>query len=67
MRRELPGGYELDDDPARLDLDAIWDFLSSEAYWGTDRSRDVVEGQVRDAARTISLYQGVARSGSHAW
>jgi GNAT superfamily N-acetyltransferase len=56
VRRELPGGYELDDDPARLDLDAIWDFLSSEAYWGSDRSRDVVERQVREAARTIGLY-----------
>jgi GNAT superfamily N-acetyltransferase len=58
VRRELPGGYELDDDPARLDLDAIWDFLSTEAYWGRDRSRDVLERQVRDAARTIGLYQG---------
>lgn len=56
MRRGLPGGYELDDDPGRLDLDAIWDFLSNEAYWGTDRSRDVVERQVREAARTIGLY-----------
>ena len=56
MRRELPGGYELDDDRARLDLDAIWDFLSTEAYWGRDRSRDVVERQVREAARTIGLY-----------
>ena len=52
MRRQVPGGYELDDDPARLDLDAIWDFLSTEAYWGTDRSRDVIERQVRDAAQT---------------
>src|SRR4029453_14110052 len=58
VRRELPGGYELDDDPARLDLDAIWDFLSTEAYWGRYRSRDVLERQVRDAARTIGLYQG---------
>ena len=56
MRRELPGGYELDDDPSRLDLEAIWDFLSTEAYWGTDRSRDVVERQVREAARTVGLY-----------
>jgi GNAT superfamily N-acetyltransferase len=56
VRHELPGGYQLDDDPARLDLEAIWDFLSTEAYWGTDRSRDVVERQVREAARTIGLY-----------
>ena len=56
MRRELPGGYELDDDSARLDLEAIWDFLSNEAYWGTDRSRDVVERQVREASRTVGLF-----------
>jgi GNAT superfamily N-acetyltransferase len=56
VRRELPGGYELDDDSARLDLEAIWDFLSTEAYWGTDRSRDVVERQVREAARTVGLF-----------
>jgi GNAT superfamily N-acetyltransferase len=56
VRRELLGGYELDDDPARLDPDAIWDFLSTEAYWGTERSRDVVERQVREAARTVGLY-----------
>jgi GNAT superfamily N-acetyltransferase len=56
VRRELPGGYELDDDPARLDLEAIWDFLSTEAYWGTDRSRDVVERQVREAARAVGLF-----------
>jgi hypothetical protein len=67
VRREVPGGYELDDDPARLDLDAIWDFLSTEAYWGRDRSRDVVERQVRDAARTIGCTRGVGRSGSRAW
>ena len=56
MRRELPGGFELDDDPARLDLDAIWDFLSTEAYWGTERSREAVEQQIREAARVVGLY-----------
>jgi RNAse (barnase) inhibitor barstar len=38
VRRELSDGFELDDDPARVDLDAVWDFLSTEAYWGRDRS-----------------------------
>lgn len=33
-RRALPGGFELDDDPSRLDLDAIFAFLSTESYWG---------------------------------
>ena len=58
MRRELPDGFELDDDPARLDPDAIWAFLSTEAYWGRDRSRDVVERQVAEASRVIGLYRG---------
>jgi len=35
----------VDDDPARVDLDAVWGFLSTEAYWGRDRPRDVVERQ----------------------
>jgi GNAT superfamily N-acetyltransferase len=56
VKRELPDGYELDDDPSRLDLDAIWAFLSAEAYWGTDRSRETVELQVRAATRTVGLY-----------
>jgi GNAT superfamily N-acetyltransferase len=57
MKRELPGGFELDDDPARVDLDAIWAFLSTEAYWGRERSREVVERQVGEASRVIGLYR----------
>jgi GNAT superfamily N-acetyltransferase len=57
VRRELPGGFELDDDPARVDLDAVWAFLSTEAYWGRERSRDVVERQVGEASRVIGLYR----------
>ena len=57
MKRELPRGFELDDDPARVDLDAIWAFLSTEAYWGRERSRDVVEAQVAEASRVIGLYR----------
>jgi GNAT superfamily N-acetyltransferase len=58
VRRDLEGGYELDDDPARLDLDAIWSFLSTEAYWGKTRTWEVFEEQVRDAARVMGLYYG---------
>ncbi len=58
MRRELPDGYELDDDPARVDLDAVWAFLSIEAYWGRERTREVVERQVAEASRVIGLYAG---------
>jgi GNAT superfamily N-acetyltransferase len=57
VKRALPGGFELDDDPARVDLDAVWAFLSTEAYWGRERSRDEVERQVGEASRVIGLYR----------
>lgn len=58
MRRELEGGYELDDDPERVDLDAVWDFLSTEAYWGRERSKEDVARQIHEAARVVGLYHG---------
>src|SRR5947209_7917408 len=48
--------YELDDDPARVDLDAVWDFLSTEAYWARWRTREVVERQVQSAWRVVGAY-----------
>lgn len=36
----LPGGYELDDDRARLDLDAAWDLIERYAYCARSRTRD---------------------------
>jgi GNAT superfamily N-acetyltransferase len=56
VNRALDGGYELDDDPARVDLEAVWAFLSTEAYWGRDRTRELVERQVAGAARVVGLY-----------
>jgi GNAT superfamily N-acetyltransferase len=57
VKRALPGGFELDDDPARVDLDAVWAFLSTEAYWGRERSRNEVERQIGEASRVIGLYR----------
>ena len=34
MIRRLAGGFELDDDPDRLDVDAIHAFISERSYWG---------------------------------
>jgi GNAT superfamily N-acetyltransferase len=58
MRRALPGGYELDDDRERIDVDAVHRYLSGASYWATGRPRALVEGSVRDAARVIGLYAG---------
>jgi predicted N-acetyltransferase YhbS len=56
MRRPLGDGYELDDDPARVDVDAVHDYLANESYWAEGRSRETVERLVREAARVVGVY-----------
>lgn len=56
MRRELPGGYELDDDPGRIDVAVAHDYISNHSYWGKGRRLDVVADTVRTAARVVGLY-----------
>jgi GNAT superfamily N-acetyltransferase len=56
LRRELPDGFELDDDPERIDSAAVHRFLSEESYWARGRSRELVERHVREASRVIGLY-----------
>jgi GNAT superfamily N-acetyltransferase len=58
MRRELGDGIELDDDPARVDVDSVHDFLANEAYWALGRPRETVERTVREASRVVGLYAG---------
>jgi GNAT superfamily N-acetyltransferase len=41
-----------------VDLDVVWSFLSTEAYWGRWRSREDVERQVRDAWRVVHVHDG---------
>ncbi|MGC5166109.1 GNAT family N-acetyltransferase [Luteimicrobium sp. DT211] len=48
--------YELSDDPARVDVDAVWDFLSTDAYWGRWRTRADVEAQLAGAWRVVGAY-----------
>jgi GNAT superfamily N-acetyltransferase len=62
MIRRLEGGYELDDDPARVDVDAVHAFLT-EAYWSEGRSRETMEHLVRGAQRVIGLYHDGAQIG----
>ncbi|MEO9152353.1 MAG: GNAT family N-acetyltransferase [Lapillicoccus sp.] len=52
----LPEGYELSDDPARIDLDVVWGYLSTDAYWGRWRTRDEVRAQVDGAWRVVGAY-----------
>ncbi len=56
MRRELGNGFELDDDAARIDVDAVHDYLANTSYWARDRPRETVERLVREASRVVGLY-----------
>ena len=58
MRRGLPGGYELDDDRARVDRGAVHRYLSEDSYWASGRPRAVVDELVDTAARVAGLYAG---------
>ena len=48
--------FELDDDPGRVDRDAVWAFLSTQAYWGRWRRREHVEQQMDGAWRVVGAY-----------
>jgi len=63
MRRDLPSGLVLDDDPNRIDVDAVHDFLAYHSYWAHGRPRNVVEHQLRDADRVVGLYDGERQVG----
>jgi ribosomal protein S18 acetylase RimI-like enzyme len=54
------GQYELDDDPVRVDRDTLWQFLSTEAYWGRWRTRSVVEQQLDSAWRVVGVYDSAS-------
>lgn len=63
MRRELADGYELDDDPHRIDVDAVHAFISGESYWAQGRPRELVERLVGEAHRVVGLYKDGALVG----
>jgi len=63
VRRELGEGYELDDDPARIDIDAVHAYISGESYWGRGRARELVQRAVEGSTRVIGVYHHGAMVG----
>ena len=55
MRRAIAGRYEIDDDPARIQLDVVCDYLATE-YWSSHRSREEQERLVRASTRVVGAY-----------
>ena len=62
MRRVLEGGFELDDDPDRIDLAAITAFLT-ESYWAMGRTEEEQRRLNGDSARLVGLYAGAEQVG----
>ena len=56
MRRELDDGFELDDDPARIDREAVHAFLTT-SYWAEGRSRETQDALIDGSQRVVGLYQ----------
>lgn len=48
--------YDLDDDPRRVQRDQVWQWLSTEAYWGRWRERADFEQQLDSAWRVVGAY-----------
>jgi GNAT superfamily N-acetyltransferase len=55
MKRDLGNGYELDDDRARIDLDAVHAYLT-EAYWAKGRTRETQQAMNEQSTRLVGLY-----------
>jgi GNAT superfamily N-acetyltransferase len=63
MRKVLAGGYELDDDPERVDVDAVHDFLANHSYWAKGRPLAVVARLIHEAQRVVGVYDGERQVG----
>lgn len=49
--------YDLDDDPSRIQRDVVWEWLSTQAYWGRWRTREQLETQLDGAWRLVGAYR----------
>ena len=69
-------GYTLSTDPGRLDLDRVYTWLSTDAYWAIGRPREVVErgfasslpfGVYRPDRTQVAVARVVTDSATFAW
>jgi GNAT superfamily N-acetyltransferase len=58
-----PDGYEIDTDPARIDVDLLHNWLSTDAYWAMGRDRDVVERSIEGSLNFALYTPGAAMAG----
>lgn len=63
MRRDLGNGYELDDDPARVDLEAVHAYLGGESYWAKGRTLERQRALNDASVHVVALYHDGAQVG----
>jgi GNAT superfamily N-acetyltransferase len=61
VKRVLAPGYELDDDPVRVDRAEVHRYLCHESYWAAGRPREQMDRLIEKAARVVGLYGGDSR------
>ncbi|MCX5556295.1 GNAT family N-acetyltransferase [Streptomyces sp. NBC_00038] len=57
--QSLPEGYEFSADTARIDVDSVHRWLSTDAYWATGRSRDKQERAIAGSLN-FGVYDGAS-------
>ena len=63
MGRSLENGYELDDDPLRLDRDAVHAYLCGVSYWAKGRTRERQDELINVSDRVVGLYKDGSQVG----
>ncbi|WP_329548697.1 GNAT family N-acetyltransferase [Streptomyces sp. NBC_01356] len=57
--QSLPEGYEISADTARIDVDRVHRWLSTDAYWATGRSREKQERAIAGSLN-FGVYDGTS-------
>jgi GNAT superfamily N-acetyltransferase len=56
VKRDLGDGYELDDDRARLDREAVYAYLGGVSYWAEGRTRERQDELIDASERVVGVY-----------
>jgi GNAT superfamily N-acetyltransferase len=57
VKRDLRDGFELDDDRARIDREAVHAYLGGVSYWAAGRTRERQDELIDASERVVGLYR----------
>ena len=57
MKRDLGDGFELDDDRARIDREAVHAYLGGTSYWAEGRTRERQDELIDASEHVVGLYR----------